>query len=150
MGIDPGLSGGIALLGTDSERLFRVWRMPTMEVGGKRHVNGALLADLVRENLPHRVFVEAVGARPGQGVTSMFSFGRGLGVVEGVMAALQVPIAFLSPAAWRGAVKLRGGKDDARGAATRLWPDHARHFSLAKDDGVAEAALIALAGARSR
>lgn len=150
MGIDPGLSGGIAFLCPSTRALLAVHPMPTMEAGGKRLVNGAMLRETLLKHMPTSACVEAVGARPGQGVTSMFSFGRGLGTVEGVLAALHVPVFYLGPQTWRGRVKLRGGKGDARGLATRTWPSHAAHFARVMDDGKAEAALIALAGSMGR
>ena len=46
--------------------------------------------------------VEAVGARPGQGVVSMFSFGKSCGHVEGVLAAmLDVKFTTVRPQTWR-------------------------------------------------
>ena len=41
---------------------------------------------------PDSAIIEKVGAMPGQGVSSMFQFGRSVGMVEGVLAALQIPV----------------------------------------------------------
>jgi len=49
---------------------------------------------------------------------------------------------------WRAAVKLRGGKDDARRLAGNLFPAQASLFGREKDDGRAEAVLIGLHGTR--
>jgi hypothetical protein len=43
-------------------------------------------------------------------------------------------------------VEARASKDAARSEAIRRWPNHAGLFARVKDDGRAEAALIAVAG----
>lgn len=123
--------------------------MPTYPVTAtKRAVNAAALASVLRDYvlITDSVLVEKVGAMPGQGVTSMFTFGYGAGVIEGVVATLGLSFRFIAPQSWRGIVGLRGDKSGARAMATRLFPLHSSAFARVKDDGVAEAALIALAG----
>ena len=97
-----------------------------------------------------QAFVEFVGARPGEGPTGAFSFGRSCGVIEGVCAAAGLPVAFLTPPTWKRAVGIPpskdGAKDAARSEAIRRWPDRAALFARVKDDGRAEAALVAVAG----
>ncbi|NDC04371.1 MAG: hypothetical protein EBZ81_15760 [Betaproteobacteria bacterium] len=87
--------------------------------------------------------VEQVNAMPGQGVSSMFSFGQAYGVVLGVLAGLSIPATAVTPAIWKKALKLNSGKDAARAKAAQLWPSHAGEFKRVKDDGRAEAALLA-------
>ena len=102
IGIDPGASGAIALL--VSGVLISVHDMPTVTVernkAQKRQVCPAGLSLLMQQLSPHKATVEKVGARPGQGVSSMFSFGRSVGIIEGVLAARQIPVTFTSPQAW--------------------------------------------------
>ena len=73
------------------------------------------------------------------------------GCVEGVLAACGLSVAFLTPPAWKRAVGIKpgpdGAKDAARSEAIRRWPAKAALFACSKDDGRAEAALIAVAGA---
>jgi crossover junction endodeoxyribonuclease RuvC len=157
LGVDPGLKGGLAWVRyrttTGTATLLTADAMPTVQAvkgkGTQGRVSGASLAHLLRMTAtPDLAVIEAVSARPEQGVTSMFSFGRGLGVVEGVLAALGVPVEYLTPQTWRGLVNHRGDKDGARAKAQALFPIHAGKFARVKDDGVAEAVLIALAGAK--
>jgi crossover junction endodeoxyribonuclease RuvC len=89
------------------------------------------------------VVVEKVGAMPGQGVSSMFNFGRSAGIIEGVVAALRMPSTYVTPAAWTKAVGRAAGKDASRMRAMELFPTRADLFKRAKDDGRADAALIA-------
>jgi hypothetical protein len=54
--------------------------LPTIGEGTQRRVDAANLADLIREHGPYAfAIVEKVGARPGQGVSSMFRFGQAYG-----------------------------------------------------------------------
>ena len=151
VGIDIGASGALALL-TEAGELINVADMPILRDGPKNRptVNGPLLADIVTRWRPARAFIEYVGARPGEGAVGAFAFGRSRGIVEGVLGACRVPAAHIAPAAWKRAVGLPAGrdgaKDAARSAAIARWPQHAAMFARVKDDGRAEAALIALAG----
>lgn len=150
VGIDPGASGALAFFDAQAGRLCVV-DMPVLEVlrGGKakREINPTLLADTIRQQAPRVAYVEKVGAMPGQGVSSMFQFGRGVGMVEGVLAALAVPVVYVTPQRWQKDVGLRGGKDGARLRAIELFPGFAQLFARKKDDGRADAALIAWHGA---
>ncbi len=80
IGIDPGLSGAVAVInGTDS---LIVIDMPTMTVErngkAKRQVSASELADIFSpyDSSKCHVYVEKVSAMAGQGVTSVFRFGR--------------------------------------------------------------------------
>ena len=96
IGIDPGLSGAIAIL--ENNRVLDVFEMPVMAEGkkNKRQLNSAQLVKLLKNNISKNedvsVVVEQVNAMPGQGVTSMFNFGQTFGAIKGVCAALELPI----------------------------------------------------------
>ena len=149
IGVDPGASGAIALV-VDGV-LHQVVDMPTVTVtrnaAQKRQVSPAGVADIIRSMKPDVAIVEKVGAMPGQGVSSMFSFGRSVGIIEGALAALQVPATFITPQAWQKAVGAAKGKDGSRQRVMELFPKDSHLFARVKDDGRADAVLIALAGA---
>ena len=98
IGIDPGLSGGIAVL--DNNKVKELFDMPVMPDGkkNKRQLNSALLAKLIKDHIEDIedtvTIVEQVNAMPGQGVTSMFNFGQTFGAIKGICAALGLPIFF--------------------------------------------------------
>ena len=157
-GIDPGLSGAIAIVHASANMvtLHDVIDMPVVEVERngkmKREVSAAGLAELFlvrRHYLESFAYVERVGAMPGQGVSSVFSFGRSTGIIEGVLAALKIPVTIVTPQSWQKTMAVRGGKDGSRARAMELLPREARMFARVKDDGRADAALIALAGAQN-
>ena len=101
IGIDPGLSGGIAVL--ENNKVLNIFDIPVMSEGkkNKRQLNSALLVNLLKENINKEeevaVVVEQVNAMPGQGVTSMFNFGQTFGALKGICAALELPIFFVRP-----------------------------------------------------
>lgn len=151
-GVDIGVHGAVALIDAETQDLIAVYDMPTLADGpkGRNAVNPPLLADMIyRAHIGH-AFVEYVGARPGEGAVGAFAFGRSRGVVEGVLGAAGVPATHLTPPSWKRTIGLPvgkdGAKDAARSEAIRRWPGKAALFARVKDDGRAEAALIAVAG----
>ena len=94
IGIDPGLSGAIAIL--ENNKVLNIFDMPVMSEGkkNKRQLNSALLVNLIKENINQNeevaVVVEQVNAMPGQGVTSMFNFGQTFGAIKGICAAFRI------------------------------------------------------------
>lgn len=150
IGIDPGLSGAVAVL-TGSDSLI-VIDMPTMTVErngkSKRQVSASELADIFsnfNSNDTH-VYVEKVSAMAGQGVTSVFSFGRSFGMIEGILAAYKLPVTYVPPATWVKAVGRGQGKDASRARAMELFPNNQADFKRVKDDGRSDSALIAYWG----
>jgi crossover junction endodeoxyribonuclease RuvC len=151
-GIDPGLSGAIALY-RPSDGWLEVHDMPTLTAAkGKTELNHHRILDIMqREGDEQQMcMLERVGARPGQGVTSMFNFGRSYGSLEMAIAAAEMPMQYVTPAVWKRFFGLGACKDAARGVAIQRFPAMAGAFARKKDDGRAEAALIALYGWEAR
>jgi len=142
VGIDPGLTGAIVCLDPEA-RIVAIADMPSLD--GK--VSGSLLADILREAHVRpdetTVVVENVHTMPGQGVASGFKFGRTVGVIDGVTGALGLPTVYVSPQVWKRKMGLSSDKKACRGRAIDMWPSWRAWFGRAKDDGRAEAALIA-------
>ena len=92
------------------------------------------------------VWLERVGARPGQGVSSMFRFGQQLGALEMAAAAHGHELRYVTPSVWKKYHGLSADKGVARGEAMNRFPLLAELFRRVKDDGRAEACLIALYG----
>jgi crossover junction endodeoxyribonuclease RuvC len=151
IGIDPGLSGAIAIISPESLKIFD---MPTMTVErngkAKRQVSASELAEMLYlySGRDCHVYCERVSAMAGQGVTSVFSFGRSFGMIEGILAAFKMPVTFVPPATWVKAVGRGQGKDASRARAMELFPSDQDQFKRVKDDGRADAALIAYWGSR--
>jgi len=147
IGIDPGINGAISVF--RDGKLESVVDMPTVEIASgktiKRHISAATLRNILELDMYQfsHVVIEKVGAMPGQGVTSMFNFGRSAGIIEGVVAGLKMSSTYVTPATWTKAVGRAAGKDASRMRAMELFPSKADLFKRAKDDGRADAALIA-------
>jgi crossover junction endodeoxyribonuclease RuvC len=104
------------------------------------------LVQIIKDFDPTDAFVEKVFAMAGQGVTSVFSFGRSLGVVEGVLTTMKIKTTLITPQTWQKRMAVTGGKDGSRARAMELFPEQAQMFKRVKDDGRADAALIAAFG----
>ena len=128
IGIDPGLSGAIAVL--ENNKVLNIFDIPVMTEGkkNKRQLNSALLVNLLKENINKEeeevaVVVEQVNAMPGQGVTSMFNFGQTFGAIKGICAALEFPIYFVRPSKWKKHFELiNSSKDSSRTKAIEMYP----------------------------
>ena len=149
IGIDPGLSGGIAIL--ENNKVKEMFDMPVMSDGkkNKRQLNSALLVQLVRDNIKDIedtvMVVEQVNAMPGQGVTSMFNFGQSFGAIKGICAALGLPIFFVRPAKWKKHFELiNSSKDASRTKVIEMYPYIAEKLSKKKDVNKSDAILIAI------
>ncbi len=148
IGIDPGLSGGIAIL--DDLKIFDIYDMPIMSEGkkNKNQLNSAQLVNIIRKNLiPNGdtfLIVEQVSAMPGQGDTSMFNFGQTFGSIKGICAALNLPIFFVRPAKWKKHFDLiNSSKDASRTKVIEMYPSISPRLSKKKDVNKADAILIA-------
>lgn len=149
LGIDPGLSGALALYDPDEESL-EIFDIPTLQMKTKRVLDEYALARII-DNWSARigsVWLEQVGVRPGEGAVGAFTFGRGYGALRGICAANFLTIHDVTPQVWKAALRVKGDKDESRQRASALLPRQAHQWPLKKHDGRAEAALIAIHGAR--
>ena len=147
-GIDPGLSGAIAIL--EKKKVLSLFDMPVMAEGkkNKKQLNSAQLVNIIRENSigdeEIAVVVEQVNAMPGQGVTSMFNFGQTFGAIKGVCAALNLPIFFVRPSKWKKYFELiNSSKDSSRTKVIEMYPSLSSQLAKKKDVNKSDAILIA-------
>lgn len=143
VGIDPGAKGGLVLI-APGEVDCTLMPMMAGEVDGRELAIWLLLAS------PDVVVLEKVGARPKQGVKSMFTFGTRYGVVKGVLEAMGIPYRMVTPQAWKRAV-LAGTKKDKDAAIAfvrRAYPtiDLTPGRCTSPQDGIADAACMAVWG----
>ncbi len=136
-GIDPGKSGALAILYPGSVVFADV---PRIKLRGKDKPAWS------EWHSDWSIVIEDVSARPGQGVTSMFTFGRALGFAHSIAVGIRPRprIEFVTPAVWKGKLGLlNSGKGASREKCRTLYPSTTPHLMREKDDGRAEAALIA-------
>jgi len=161
VGIDPGLDGALAVLdlhqGGAVLHVTRVTPTPTLTVtvrkrrrreydipGMWRLVIDAIAPAAVRIAV---VAVEHQGPRPKEGVVSSFRTGLGFGLWRGLIVAAQLPLAIVTPQAWRREYGLLGaGKHASIRCAVERFPTYPS--TLTRHDGAADAILIAGFAAR--
>lgn len=154
VGIDPGLLGGVGILDLDERGELigcALHRTPTLVVRRGRRTRheydlagmGTLLA-LATHEQPVHVVIEAQGARPGQGVVSMFRLGYGIGLWVGLVAGRGIPYRTIAPAVWKRHHGLLGtNKAASRLRCAERFP--ALGPIAARDEGGSEGLLMALA-----
>jgi crossover junction endodeoxyribonuclease RuvC len=175
IGIDPGISGAIAVYDMDT-REFKFHDTPTVTIkSGKSfknqmdpHAASLLLNGIAGERMIGvercLVTIEKVAPMPSfnraedgvveerrtMGATSAFNFGMGFGMWIGICAALQLPYELVHPATWK--LKLLAGmargKDASRVKAMQLFPQTAKDLARKKDHGRADALLLAVYGVK--
>jgi hypothetical protein len=156
LGIDPGVSGAIAVIwDTGQVSLYDLSPHIAMNAQAVREI----LTTAAVENMQVRATIEQVNAMPStdgkrsMGATSAFNFGKTVGALHGILAALEVPYETVTPQKWRGAMigggrglERSGRKALSRETALRLYPDAAPMLKRVKDADRAEALLIARYG----
>jgi len=138
LGADPGLTGALSFYFPTQPGIITAEDIPL----AGHEVDAAALARRIVQMRPTVAVIEAVGARPGQGVSSMFKFGQAYGTLIGTIAACGIPLYRTPPTRWKKHFGLGADKEQARARAIALWPTSAA-FERKKDHGRAEAALIA-------
>lgn len=137
LGCDPGKKGALALLDTDT-RGVTVHDMPGTT--GELH-------DLVASLPEIRLCVlEKLTAGPKMANTSIATMFEGYGVLKGALAWRSIPVQDVRPDIWKKKIGVTADKNSSRQKAQEVFPDAAGMFKRVKDDGRAEACLIALYG----
>ncbi len=147
IGIDPGLSGALVCI-REGTVLACLDTPVEHSTGSRNRLSAPVLAfhvqNLLKLYQPSMAALDSVSAMPGQGVSSMFSFGRSLGAVEGILAALGVATTYYTPSVWKRRYGLLGHpKDASRTRALELFPNAAGWLTRKKDHGRADALLLA-------
>lgn len=146
IGIDPGLSGGIARICIGDLTLSEAYRYPGDAAGA---------ADIVRQmrargGKPKLAVIEKVQAGPHAGGSSGFTFGTNFGVWIGILSAFRIPYILVTPHKWRTACfdsgwkKNKSPQDVSLEMARRLFPHIDMKYKA--DDGKSDALHLARFG----
>lgn len=139
IGIDPGKSGAMAIVSNGAEPFTRV--VPF----GERDYAEVLRFHKEYDTIGGCI-VERVSAMPGQGVSSMFSFGVNYGFIQGLLVAHNIPYELVMPRTWKKEFGVTSDKNTSIEVAKRLFPDvplKRTDRCRKDDDGIAEALLMA-------
>ena len=148
LGIDPGLSGALAIVETINglPLLVDTIDMPSIGTGAKARVDVIAAAKWIGKHAPSAAYVERAQAFPGQGASSGFSYGRAVGAIEAVVALCSVPMILVEASAWKRRLHLPGkDKEAGRQRALQLFPSQHDLLGRKRDHGRAEAALLIVA-----
>lgn len=136
IGIDPGKKGGIGIIDGETASC-----QPLTEEG---LISAIRIAAATDDST--KCCVEKVGAMPGQGVTSMFTFGKGCGFIEGVLRSFDIPYQLVPPQTWKKEFCLNSSKQTSIEVCRRLFPSVSllpTSKCRVENDGMAEALLMA-------
>jgi crossover junction endodeoxyribonuclease RuvC len=148
LGIDPGLSGALAIVETINgvPVLVDAIDMPSTGSGAKMRVDTIAAASWIAKHAPSMACVERAQAYPRQGSSSGFSYGRAVGAIEAAIALCQIPLTLVEASVWKRRLHLPGkDKEAARQRALQLFPAQHALLNLKRHHGRAEAALIVVA-----
>lgn len=134
LGIDPGKKGALALLDTETMRVTCT-DMP----GTTRELHDLFSAYPVLTGC----MLEKLHAGPIMGRTTIATMFMNYGILKGALAWRDIPFDEVRPSQWKPGFGLSKDKNASREKASQLFPDDAEYFKRVKDDGRAEAALLA-------
>lgn len=149
IGIDPGLSGGIAII-----RDQAVTTTPMPLAGGELDI--AELANWLRrwDVAQGIAVVEKAQSMPKQGIASAFNYGTGYGQVLGLLTALRIRTELVRPTEWKKVILAGTAKDKDAAIAyvRRAFPGVSLLASMKSTkmhDGMADALCLAEYGRRA-
>lgn len=143
LGVDPGMSGGLALLTRETGALHWAEAMPVLR-NTVPTVDVRQLGHLLTGAHDVFAYVERAQAFPRMAASSVFNYGVIFGSILTALADLGIGYEFVSAAAWKRAAKLTADKGGSLDRVAQLYPTLGLKR---KDDGLAEAILIARHGA---
>ena len=165
--IDPGMSGAVAVINEENIEIFNT---PLKKEDGDNDYDIKAMSDILKKHQNEDVIcmIEAVFSMNSQGVVSVFNFGRGKGLWEGIAHCCNFKVFMVSPQTWKKyypelimhtkidkalpkkeqdklkRLKKAEAKTKARELASKLYPSLSDRFKKVKDDGPAESLLMAL------
>ena len=133
IGIDPGYSGGMALLDVAGE-VLEVVAFKKMTLRDTVDV----MTQWSKEHKP-KAMLEKVHSMPKQGIVSSWKFGEHYGFLQGVLSSSSVPFGYVTPQKWMKRLECRtgGDKNVSKARAQRQWPE------MKITHAIADALLIA-------
>lgn len=139
IGIDPGKSGAFAVLDCDEMQVTTHDMPGTLDE--KRELISSIgvvkCAWLERPFFPRMI-----------GIKNAVTIAQAYGELKACLFFAGVPVFEVDPSAWKKTMRLSTDKNASRALASQYFPDASDQWARAKDDGRAEATLIALYGWR--
>lgn len=138
--IDPGKNGAICI--REGSEIVDVAKMPDTCADLRDFIEEATHCQYT-DMTEIVAYLEQVSAMPGQGVTSMFTFGNGFGHLEQVLADFRIRTIKVRPQMWQKALSLNSVKDKSKADHKRRLKDYAQQlFPSVKVTSVNQDALL--------
>ena len=148
VGADPGFSGGLAAITPTHTgiHILDAIAAPVRTLPTGKVYEPVVAMEWLEKVAPGIIVLERAHAMPKQGVSAVFSYGRSFGALEAVALLQGCRVTWVSPAKWKRALRLPADKGAAMDLASVTYGERALrdYWPRKKDNGVAEAALIAL------
>ncbi len=141
IGIDPGKQGAVARLDCDE------FHIQTFDMPGTLDEKRALIADIGKVKcawLERPFFPRMIG------IKNAVTIAQAYGELKACLFFAGIPTFEVDPSAWKKTMRLSIDKNASRALASQYFPDCSDQWARVKDDGRAEAALIALYGWRKK
>lgn len=141
LGIDPGRNGALAVLSDETrDGAYRVKTHDMPDTASGLHslllsLSPVAFAVVEKPFYPH-----------GIGATNIARIAEAYGALKATLLFCGIPTREVRPKEWKAALNLGSDKAASRQMASMLFPDDTGQWARAKDDGRAEAALIAWYG----
>jgi len=145
LGVDAGISGALAHY--DGSELI-IWDMPIFKKEKGNDLDIHKLLKIFAEAEADHMFLEKTVAMPKLSGKSAYSMGKSEGAIIATCIGQDMPYTLVRPLEWKKSMVCPADKDAARQRASQLFPAYAHNWDRKKDDGRAEAALIAMYGFR--
>ena len=144
-GIDPGVTGSIAFYNGVE---LKIHDLPTNKRSFHTHkirqqIDAEKLADIFRLQECKFVMLENVHSQKGDGHVGAFTFGKTVGIIEGVLGTLNIPVITIEPSVWKPQLGLNSQKEKSLVLARQKFPLYTHYFERKKDHNRAESALLA-------
>lgn len=134
IGIDPGKTGALGVIGDGGVRLIKFDERAYIEELRSIEARRAVCC------------LEHVSAMPGNGAVSMFNFGCSFGWIQGVLQALGISFELIRPQKWKKEFGVTKDKNTSISVCRRLFPEASllpTPRCKKADDNMAEALLMA-------
>ena len=152
LGVDPGLSGALAVLeiGAEDVRVLEIIDVPVLGNKTKQSIDVISVQQFLLNHGPQHCIFERARSMPRQGVASTFRYGVATGMLFATVMLCAIPVISIDPGEWKRKMRLGRDKQLSRQRALEVLPSGHEYFKRRRDHNRAEAALLALYGARTR
>lgn len=140
IGIDPGVSGAIALYDTSTQKIVAIYDIPNWNVvvakKKRKRVDIVQLRQafgFIKAFNPALVVIEAVGGRPGQSASAGYVFGYTVGLLSMACMYEKLYVETIPPTVWKKVLKVEGKKGKMKKVADTSIVNRAEQLFVSQE-----------------